>query len=216
MLTSDSLGGGLWAVYDFAARNDGPVRSRIRTLSESGEAPEVRDQAAAMLALIEQTAQPLTENASFEEGQGVAADHWSWWVKWGTGTMRRTNEVAHSGEYSVLCEGMKRGGPVQAVAVTPGAYGAACFVYTPEGQQSSGTVELALTLRDAKGENLRSPSTKITPPSGRWTALAIADHVPEEVDGKPVASVLPILIVDGFKPDEKVYLDDLMLYRMGD
>ena len=215
LLQDGSWGGrSLWRAYDLAAQADGPVRARIRELAESGASPPVQAQAKMMLGLIEDRLEPLTQNASFEQGDGEAAEGWSWWVKWGVGAMRRTDEVAHTGDFSVVCDGMKRGGPVQVHDITPGAYGAVCFVYVPEGQESKGTAELSMTLRDAKDENLRSLATTVVPPPGRWTAMAVAGEVPAKVGDDEVKKLMPILIVDGFKSDERIYFDDLLLYRL--
>ena len=215
LLAGESWGAGsLWRVYDLAARADGPVRQRIHQLAKQAEAHAVRLQARMMLAMIEGPPEPLTVNPSFEQGDGAAADGWSWWVKWGVGGMRRTDDVAHTGAYSVLCDGMKRGGPVQNIEITPGAYGCACFVYAPEGQESDGTVELSMTLRNADGDNLPSSATQITPPPGRWTALAVAAQIPAKIGEDDLAKVMPILIVDGFEPGDKLYFDDLTLCRL--
>jgi len=135
-------------------------------------------------------------------------------VKFETGSMARTDEVAHEGSFSVLCNGMKRGGPVQVQPITPGKYALICFVYVPEGQAAGGTAELSMTLRDGEGNNLTSPATKIVPAAGRWTAMAIADTVPERIGDAEVKMVLPILIVDGFQPDQKLYIDDVMLCKL--
>jgi hypothetical protein len=72
--------------------------------------------------------------------------------------MRRTDEIAHTGHCSVLCDGVKRGGPHQVLDAVPGKYGLACFVYVPKGQEMQGTMELSLTLRDAGSNNLPSSS----------------------------------------------------------
>ncbi|MDI9582953.1 MAG: DUF4838 domain-containing protein [Acidobacteriota bacterium] len=205
--------GSIWRVYDLAS-DEGPVRAKVRELAKTSESEAVRDQANLMLRILDGSRESLLKNPSFEEGQGASATGWSWWVKFETGRMLRSSDVAHSGHYSVLCDGMKRGGPVQVLPIEPGNYGLTCFVYVPQGQQQSGTAELAMTLRDEQGNNLPSPSTKIVPAPGRWTALAIAHEVPAEVSGKAVKQVLPILIVDGFNPGDRLYIDDLSLVRL--
>ncbi len=206
--------GSLWGLYDWVAGQDGSVRKRVRELAESSPSEAVREQADLMLALVEQRLEPMTENASFEAGEGQAADDWSWWVKFGTGSMARTDEQAHTGSFSVVCDGMRRGGPVQVLPVAPGKYALLCFVYVPEGQTAGGTAELSMTLRDEEGTNLPSPATKIVPRPGRWTAMAIAHAVPEKIGETEVKQVLPILIVDGFAPEEKLYIDDLIFCRL--
>jgi hypothetical protein len=109
---------------------------------------------------------------------------------------------------------MKRGGPVQQVPVEPGRYGLVCFVYVPAEQSTKGSLELAMTMRDDKGVNLPSAATTIVPTPGRWTAVAVAQEVPAEVNGKPVKTIMPILIPTGYGPDDKVYFDDLQLFRL--
>jgi hypothetical protein len=216
MLGDTWAGGGLWRVYDLAAREDGPVRARIRLLGETAQSPSMKSQAAMMLALIEGRMQPLTQNASFEDGAGDSPKGWSLWVKFGTGTMRRTDELAHSGRYSVLCDGVKRGGPNQVLDVTAGKYGLVCFVYVPAGQIANGTIELSMTLRDGGGNNLPSSSSKVQPVSGRWAAVGVVADVPAKIGEAEVEQVMPILIVDGFEPSQRVYIDDLVLCRLGE
>ncbi len=206
--------GSLWRVYDWVLKTEGPVRGRIAELATSSPSEYVRGQAATMLRLATGELEPLTRNASFEEGKGARAVDWTWWVKWGVGGMRRSDDVAHTGRFSVLCEGMKRGGPVQQLDIAPGKYALICFVYVPAGQSPEGTTELSMTLRNAAGKNLPSASSKIVPVPGQWTAMAVAAEVPNKIGSDEVKKVLPILIVDGFEPGEKVYFDDLVLCRM--
>ncbi|MCF6284411.1 MAG: DUF4838 domain-containing protein [Candidatus Hydrogenedentes bacterium] len=207
-------GGGLWRVYDVAAANAPGVRERLGEIA-SGEGPTMlAAQARLMLTLLDGGMKPINTNGSFESGKGNLADGWSLWVKWGIGTMRRSDQVAHNGQFSILSESMKRGGPCATLPATPGTYGLVCFVYTPEGQVSKGTAELSLTLRDGAGNNLPSQSAKIVPAPGRWTALGVAAEVPESIGGTPVATLMPILIVNGFETGEQIYIDDLALYRM--
>jgi hypothetical protein len=208
--------GAIWQVYDLAAREDGPVRKKLRELARTRDKSEVAKQAKAMITLLENPGACITQNPSFEDGDGAAASSWTWWVKWATGSMKRSDQVAHTGTYSVLCDGMKRGGPVQVLPISPGTYGLACFVYVPEDQETNGTVELALTLRDDKGANLDTQSSTVVPTPGRWTVVAIATDVPETIGNKKVTHVLPIPIVNGFTETDKLYIDDITLFRLGD
>jgi len=216
-LTGDAwAGGGLWSVYDLAAREEGPVRGRIRLLAETAQSPNVKSQAAMMLALVEGRLQPITQNSSFEEGDGGAPRGWSLWLVDGTGTMQRTDQRAHAGQYSLLCDAVKRGGPHQLLDSIPGKYGMVCFVYAPEGQDTDGTVELSLTLRDGNGNNLPSTSSKLEPVSGKWMALGVAADVPAKIGDTEVKQLLPILVINGFETGQRIYVDDLALYRLGD
>ena len=217
LVTGDSwASGSLWSVYDIAAKSEGPTRAKIRELAAAAPSDLLRLQAQLMLKVLSGGLVPLTGNASFEEGEGRAAKEWTWWVKFGVGSMQRSNDVAHTGEFSVLCDGMRRGGPVQELPITPGRYALVCFVYVPAGQTSRGTAELAMTLRNEKGKNLPSTSSKIVPIPGRWTALAVAANVPEKIGDEEVKKVMPMLVVDGFEQGDKIYFDDLMLHRFED
>ncbi len=218
---SPALNGGgwgaasLWKAYDWVGRSEA-VRARVQELADTADSQLVRDQATTILKVAAGTGETLSLNPSFEEGEGAAAASWNPWVKWGVGSMGRTDEEAHEGKFSMLCNGMKRGGPNQVIApFEPGRYAAVCFVYTPEGQESSGTVELSITPRDAKGANLPATSTTIIPEAGRWQALATGGDIPAQLNGKDVASLMLIAIVNGFEEGEKVYIDDINLFRLG-
>ena len=168
-----------------------------------------------LLDLAAEHGELLTRNPSFEEGSGAAAEGWSWWLRDGAGRMARSDAAAHSGRCAVVCEGVKRGGPVQALPARPGRYGLICYVFAPEGQRPAGTVELSFTLRDAGRNNVLTPSMKLSPKPGTWQALAVVHRITEP-DMERVAEILPILVVDGFEAGEAVYFDDLRLYRLGD
>ena len=208
--------GTLWKAYDVFAKAapESPLRRRIDELAQGDSA--LADQARMLRRVVDGGAKPLTRNASFEEGEGGAAKDWTWWVKWETGRMYRTRDLARTGTWSVCFDGMKRGGPVQQLPIEPGRYGLVCFVYVPEGQGAGGSVELAMTLRDEKSVNLPSASTTVVPVPGRWTAVAVAQDVPAEIGGKAVKFVMPMLIPTGFGPDQKVYFDDLQLFPLDD
>lgn len=214
-------GSGLWAMADWVARGDNAVRRRVQQIATGADLPALRDQAAMLLAVVDGSTPNLLQNGSFEEGQGEAADAWGYWLKpdeppdLPIGDMLRSQDVAHSGTYSLLCDGMFRGGPVQAAAFPgPGRYYALCWVYAPEGQHSRGTTELSLTPLDERGQNLPGYSSRLVPPAGRWTLLVAGADIPGAIEGKPVAQLRPIPIVDGFQDGGRVYLDDVGLYRL--
>jgi len=201
----------LWTIYDWLERSDA-VRARIADLAATAESRMVRDQANIMLALVGGgELENLAANPSFEEPGA-----WNLWVKEETGRMLYSEDVAHSGTRSILCDGMRRGGPYQSIKLEPGRYAAVCFVYTPEGQAASGTVELAITPRDGAGNNLPGLSTTVVPEAGRWLAVATGGDIPAQISGKDVAGALFLPIVNGFKEGDKLYIDDIALFRLGD
>jgi hypothetical protein len=86
-------------------------------------------------------------------------------------------------------------------------------VYAPAGQQSKGTVELAITARDDQGANITSFSARIVPTAGEWKLLVVGADIPATLKDRPVKSLYLIPIVDSFR-DGVVYLDDVSLHRL--
>ena len=201
----------LWTVYGWLDRSE-ELRALIEDLAANSESQLVRDQASTMLALATGSLENLARDSSFEE-----RDVWSLWVKpQRGGKMLYSDEQAHSGESSLLCDGVGRGGPNQVIPANPGRYAAVCFVYVPEGQEPSGTIEMAITPRDDKGANLPGMATQIIPTPGQWQALAIGGEIPAQIGGKDVASLMLIPIVNGFNEGDKLYIDDASMFRLGD
>lgn len=214
---------GLWAVSDWVAGGDNPVRRAVEALAADGAAPGLREPAKLLLQLSAGKAVSLLRNGSFEEGDGDAASAWSYWLKpdeapaTPIGSMRRSRDVAHSGQFALLCAGMLRGGPVQALPCPgPGTYYALCWVYTPAGQDNrKGSLELSLGLLDEAQQNLNwGPTTRLLPPAGRWTLMVVGGAVPAQANGRKVGFFRPIPVLDGFQDGGKVYLDDVALYRV--
>ncbi|MFQ5808954.1 MAG: DUF4838 domain-containing protein, partial [Armatimonadota bacterium] len=205
--------GRLWQAYDWASRSE-TVRARLTEIARTAEDRTVRDHVRTMLAVADGTGANLVPNSSFEDGDAAAPEHWSFWVKYGIGSMKKTTELAHTGRLSILCDGMSRGGPHQTLPFEPGRYAAVCFVYAPPGQDSVGTATLSITPRDAAHTNLPATNTMVRPISGRWQAVATAGEIPARLDGKDVAELMIIVTVDGFEPDEKIYIDDVTLFRL--
>ncbi len=202
-----------WRAFDFAAKGDGPVRARLRQLASSSD-QTVNLPATAMLRLVEDKVEPVSKNPSFEGKPGKWPSAWSNWVKWGVGSERASPQAAHTGEQGILCCGMRRGGPFQMIAVPPGRYAAVVAIRVPQSPSGSASVALAITPVDEQGNNLPGLSTTMPARKCGWTRLAVDGQVPAKVGGKPVKQVRLIAIVDGFGPDEEVYLDDLAMYRV--
>ncbi len=223
-LSGDSWGaGGMWAAMDWIVEGDNAVRKRVAELAISSDSKQVRDQAGLMLAIVDGNITPISKNHSFEEGEGNLSANWSYWVKpdpvtkKGVGRMLRSADRAHDGERSLLCDSMYRGGPVNSIRpLPPGKYCAFAWVYVdmPEGTESEGTCELAITPRGEDGQNLPGLSTKITPPPGKWTLIVAGGKIQQEINGKEVTHALMIPIVDGFREGGKVYWDEVALYRV--
>jgi hypothetical protein len=215
-------GSGLASVADWVIQGDNPVRQRVRTLATDASSPLVREQAALLLAMADGKTKLLSSNPSFEEGNGEQAAAWSYWRKPDEppekplGRMLRSRDAAHSGEHSLLCDAMLRGGPVQTFATPgPGRTVALAWVFAPAGQKSPGTVELTLTPLDDQGRNLPAYSSgHILPDAGRWTLITLLATLPDALDGKRIVRLRLIPIVDGFHPSGRVYFDDVGVHRL--
>jgi len=212
LLSASSWGvSDFWAVYSWVETSQA-VRDRLGELGKSSQ-PDVAGQAKTMLSLGSGKLKPISPNPGFEEGEGNTAEGWGFWVK-REGALRRTKDVKRTGEWSVVAEDFQRGGPTQAVPMAPGRYLGLCYAYVPKGQASSGTVELAIVMRDAGNQNLEEAKTRIFPVPGEWTLVATQLDVTARSRGKDVAHVLFCPIINGFRKGERVYVDDCRLYRL--
>ncbi|MEW6359861.1 MAG: DUF4838 domain-containing protein [Planctomycetota bacterium] len=203
----------LWRPFDWVARSK-TVRSRLEQLAKESETEDVRSHVQAMLRMIDGAAKNLLANPSFEEGEGEKETGWNRWLADGIGSMKRTDEVARTGKFSMVCEGIKRGGPHQTLAFEPGRYGAVCFVRIPDGQKPSVTATLGITPLDEQGKNITTYGVPITPVPGRWQTVANSVEIPAAIGDKKVAKLRVILTVDNMQPGEKVFLDDMSLLRL--
>jgi hypothetical protein len=223
MLAGDSWGGaGLWAVADWVKRGDNAVRRRVEELAAKSETALIRSQANILLAVVDGKTELVSTNPSFEEGEGTNAKGWSFWLKPDTGgvppigRMLRSQDVAHDGKYSLLCDAMQRGGPVMTMDFPgPGQYLGLAWVYVPEGQQSVGTVELSITPLDEQGRNLPGVANRVEPRPGQWTMVMVGLETTGKIGERTVSKFRLIPIVDGFDRDGgKVYFDEVGLHRI--
>ena len=211
-LCGDAWGAGLiWTTFDFAAKSE-PVRQRLKHLADSPGAAGLP--AKTMLLVLDDESPSLSTNPSFESPDGKWPTNWSPWVKWGIGSMTVSPQAAYSGKAGVLCKGMKRGGPNQTLAVSPGRYAAIAMVRVPQEPKGNATITLNMTPLDEQNANLPAISTTARAKAGDWTRLAAAGEIPKEIGGKRVKAVRLIVIVDGFEPDEEVHVDDLVMFRI--
>ncbi len=212
-LRGDGWGAGLlWRAFDWVDKSQA-VRRRVGDLAGSPVA-SVSLQAKTMLLLTDRTSQPVSKNPSFEDPEGKWPAQWSRWVKWGAGTKTASPKAARTGTLGVLCQGLKRGGPHQTVEVTPGRYAAVAYVRIPQAPEGDATIELSITPLDENGQNLPAISSTIRAAACDWTRIATAGEIPATIDGRKVAKVRLIVIVDGFEADEEVHLDDVAMFRI--
>ncbi len=211
----------IWGLANWVRQGDNAVRRRIEELAREADAEVVREQADLLLRVVDGNTTLVGRNPSFEEGDGDAAAHWSFWRKPDVppdppiGRIVRSRDVALSGEYSLLCDGLLRGGPVQTLDF-PGAgkYAAIAWVYVPEGQEIKGHLELSVTPLDEGGRNLPGYATRVDPTPGSWSLVILGVDLPETIGNRTVRQVRIIPIVDGYEDGGLVYWDDVGLHRV--
>ncbi|MFO7945715.1 MAG: hypothetical protein R6V19_02725, partial [Armatimonadota bacterium] len=64
--------------------------------------------------------------------------------------------------------------------------------------------------------NATSYETAVHPKPGEWTQGTLAVNIPEKVAGETPTKARLIVIVNGFEPDDRVYIDDLEAYCLPD
>jgi hypothetical protein len=205
-----AAGNYLWRVVDWVARSPA-LRQRLAAMAAAQGPPAVH--ARAILTLADGKVKPVSQCPSFEDPHGGWPAAWSRWVR-DVGTIQANAQAAAEGRQGVTCRGVRRGGPHQQVAVTPGRYAAMVQMRVPKPYRGPVTVTLAMTPLDAKGQNLADLSTSVPAAPCAWTRLVIADQLPAEIRQQPVARVRLIVFVDGLEPDEEIQFDNLALYRL--
>lgn len=192
------------------------VRYKFARRAEASEYDEVRKAA-------EQTEQiadswrraSLVPNASFERG-GEWAAGWTLWIRRGVGKMERSTETSHSGDASIKAYGIEHGSINHRLVLEPGIYAVTAFVREPAGQESEGTVKIALVPADEQGGNMGSGmvSSEISPSSAGWQTVVAKGEIPAVIDSREIASVGVFAIVAGFDDSEAVYIDELRVVRL--
>jgi hypothetical protein len=204
----------LWSLYDWASRSEA-VRETLVELTAEDAPRGVRMHAETMLATLDSTAEELTVNPSFEEGDGARAADWSYWLQEQVGSLTRSEEAAHSGEFGLIAEGVQYGGPHQPIPYEPGRYCVTVKLFVPEGQPEGGFVDVTLKAVDADHGNLPPGGTaSFTPEPGRWvTAATVLDarDVPTAT-----AFIRPGVWARNFPEGKVVYMDDVRMIRLED
>ncbi len=180
--------------------------------------------ARALLDVLEGGVEPHSRNASFETGEDETPPNWMLWVKplgdppHGTMAWVEAEDARTGGRY-LRIEGLKRGGPVQAVAAPPGRYVmvAAYRLHQPIERQR---LELSTILKDSANRELsfgmQSNAIFVDMHVGGWRIATRPLVVPEQVGGTPVAYVQVAAIVEHMAPGERIDLDAIAISRVGD
>ena len=196
-----------WGLVDWITREEpdgGAVRERVAELRQEDSGP-LREWARLLLAIADGEEEAVvTRNPSFEDGTGGNA------AAWVNPTLRRTQELAYTGEFSLLGED-GRSVAFQVSPIESGLFAARVRYYTPPGAGSDGQMRILLNLRDGNGTvgSIRTPFKPVSPPVGEWSTDTILAEIPDEVE-----QVQFVLVVNGVGEEEKVYLDDAAIYQV--
>ena len=117
--------------------------------------------------------------------------------------------MSKSGAHSLLVKGLGRGALMQSIPYEAGSYFSTVHCYDPQNSKI-GTISLQLTTPGAKGVTL--PSLNITLEPGQWTSFTLPFTLP--ATKTDTAQVGLMLLMDGFAPDGKIYIDDAGIYKI--
>ena len=205
----------LWTLFDWASRSE-TVRDAIALQAGAEAAPVgLRMHAQTMLATLDPETEPLTGNASFEDGTGAQATGYSYWLQDAVGKLIRSEEAAHTGEFGIIAEGVQYGGPHQSVEFLPGRYCLVASIFLPEGQPEGGFIDLSLRAISDTNSNLSAGGTaSITPVPGVWHTVATVMDATEPPAG--AQKIRSGIWARNFPAGKVVYFDDLRLIRLPD
>ncbi|WP_158560447.1 DUF4838 domain-containing protein [Paenibacillus contaminans] len=210
-----------WRMTDLAANegpNGGPVRNQITELAGAAEPSDVREYARLMLNILAGAA-PVTENASFETGTTTDVSPWSLgWIE-GRGAMERRTGTARSGNAGLLIKGLLNGGPFQNVSPKAGPFALRAYFHAPGATPTTaGTIQLAVNLKDASGNELgnimRSNFKPISVAANGWITVDMAGIIPEKINGIEVSTALVVVVVSNMEEETELYLDDVDFYQL--
>lgn len=202
----------LWRVLPWVEKS-AQVKARMEKLAASSD-PAVQQPAQLILQTVDGKSVLVSKNPSFEEG----TTGWSTWDKsaessiYHKGTWTISTDQAQSGKQSFLIQGLGRGAPLQDVAYVPGTYYAKAYCYVPKGSKM-GTASLNLSVTG--NSKITLPASNIALQPGSWSSIVIPFTLPVDKTGK-ATSVRLLLLLDGFGPDGKVYVDDVGMYKIED
>jgi len=213
-----AISGGNWGaqdvcqLFDWALRSK-TIRGRFQELAERGRSESLQSQAAAMLTCIEPSQFPITLNASFEQGSGGRATGWSVWLQDGVGSLKRTDRMAHSGQFAMLGEGIQYGGPHQSIEFAPGVYCLMARLFIPDGQPPGGFVDVCLRALDDANHNLPGGgTTSSTPTPGGWRTIMTVMDAREPPGG--AVRIRAGVWARNFPAEKQIYIDDMNLFRL--
>jgi hypothetical protein len=182
--------------------------------------PALKLKAKDLLDVYQGRAKLLSANPSFEKGADGKPDGWELRLvpSQRTGTIEWIDDPAkaHSGKRCIMVKGMKRGGPIQEISISPGKY-VIMLSYKTFGL-SIGRVPYQIfakiNLKDADKKNLRSESFTIIPTTDKWKTFALFFDVPDKIESNEVKFADFGLSMSNETECEDTYCDDVGVYKL--
>ncbi|GIP31232.1 DUF4838 domain-containing protein [Paenibacillus sp. J2TS4] len=158
-------------------------------------------------------------NFSFEAGNAVKAPPWKYNFTVEGGELRRTKDIARTGDYSLQAKGVLGGGPYQQMQLDAGRYLMSVHYYTAPGSDTTGDVQISVNLRDDNNKIVKTISSDrilAKPMQGNWAKLEYEVEIPDKVGNSTITSIQCLVILKNFAGNDVIYLDDFAIGQVVD
>ncbi|BBI35639.1 DUF4838 domain-containing protein [Cohnella abietis] len=223
MLWSSTKSSDVHALAEWVGQepSTGAVRSRINSIITTASSMYAVHYAKLLLAIADQW-ETVNHNSSFEQGDGIVADDWWYWLEYGQTSeinLHRSQEKPRTGNYGLKMNGLYWGGPVYEISqISSGYYGMSAYYYVPEFSDTKGTLQIFVYCNDANGQWLHTfgNEDKVVANEGPgWHLADWVGHIPAFIDGVKVEKLTIGLKLTKFKDGEILYLDDIKFFNLG-
>ena len=207
----------IWNALPWYSKSE-KIKERIINLSNKSENKRVQQQIQFMLMTQDSELKPISANPYFEEGDNSTAKNWIFNVN--AGKITRTNKISCTGNFSICCEGVKKGVIISDLPVnsSAGTYGVTAKVFYPNKPSKNSKIWVTIIPLGLEGQKLRRflPEIPILakPESGKWNTIGSIATIGEEIRKKKVKSLQLIVHIQDLEPEEKVYIDSAAIYQI--
>jgi hypothetical protein len=202
-----------WRLADYMKQyeeNGGPVTERANELVQKPEESLLKEYASLLIKANAGT-EYVNLNPSFEDTNLL-------WVPWisTTGSIKRVEGFARTGNASIKIENLRRGGPFQIIPTKSGLTAVRAYFYTPADKTTKATIQLSINLMDANKTSLstiKGNAVPIADTAGEWAPIGMLADIPDLAKNKEVKYIQLVVVVDGLVDGVELYLDDAYAYQ---
>jgi hypothetical protein len=207
--------GWIWKAFDLASSGDKRVIDKLNEIAKEHPVAAIRKHAGFMTKITTGELKTLDINGSFEKGTKSRPDGYTFWVKWGKGRMSLTKEKVLEGKSALLFDGIARGAAIGKFEIEPGNYAIVCPYYCPKKVSRDAIISIYSKALDKNDRNLKQfGAATVKPTAGKWSYIVSMIEIPTTLKKRPVEKLNIFLQADKFEPGEKVYFDDVKLYKL--